>query len=225
MKNMEAAISHLRAADPILAAIIEQVGPFSMSYREPAFPSLARAIVFQQLNGKAALTIWNRLEEKTGSPVTPEAVLKLRMPILRKVGLSKQKAGYLRDLAKRAASGEIDFAALPLLPDEEVIAALTQVKGIGVWTAHMFLMFALQRPNVLPTGDYGIRAAMQRHYRLRSMPEPNRMLKIAKTWHPYCSIACWYLWRSLDAPAAGKTKAAPGGKKAKAAAAPLPIEI
>ncbi len=214
---MKEAIAHLRSADPVLAEIIGRVGPFKMSYREPAFPSLARSIVFQQLNGKAALTIWNRLEEKTGAPVSAEAVLKLRMPTLRKIGLSRQKAGYLRDLARRAAAGEIDFRKLPSLPDEEVIALLTQVKGVGVWTAHMFLMFALQRPNVLPTGDYGIRAAMQRAYRLRKMPEAKRMHKIAKTWHPYCSIACWYLWRSLDQPAEKQAAAAAG--------APLAIEV
>lgn len=222
---MQAAITHLRSADPVLAAIIERVGPFQMSYREPAFPSVARAIVFQQLNGKAALTIWNRLEEKTGSPVTPEAVLKLRMPALRKIGLSRQKASYLRDLAKRAVDGEIDFAKLPSLPDEEVIAALTNVKGVGVWTAHMFLMFALQRPNVLPTGDYGIRAAMQKHYRMRKMPDAKRMQKIAKAWHPYCSVACWYLWRSLDAPAEKSGAKSQSKAKAKAAAAPLAIEV
>ena len=207
---MDAALKHLRSADPVLAGIIERVGPFRMSYREPQFASLARSIVFQQLNGKAALTIWNRLEEKTGSPVTPTGILKLRMPTLRKVGLSRQKASYLRDLAKRASAGQLDFAALPSLTDEDVIAALTQVKGIGEWSAQMFLMFALQRPNVLPTGDYGIRAAMQRHYRMRELPNPDRMRKVAKSWHPYCSIACWYLWRSLDTP--------------KAAEAALPIE-
>ena len=214
---MEAAISHLRAADPVLAGIIERIGPFGMSYREPAFASLARSIVFQQLNGRAALTIWNRLEEKTGSPVIPEAVLKLRTPTLRKIGLSRQKSSYLRDLAKRAAAGEISFEALPALTDDEVIAALTHVKGIGEWTAQMFLMFALRRPNVLPTADFGIRAAMQRHYRLRVMPKPKRMHQIAKAWHPYCSIACWYLWRSMDVAAAEKAKAA--------AAAALPIEV
>lgn len=199
---MDIALKHLRSADPVLAAIIERVGPFRMSYREPQFASLARSIVFQQLNGKAALTIWNRLEEKTGSPVTPEGVLKLRMPTLRKVGLSRQKASYLRDLAKRAAAGQLDFGALPSLTDEDVIAALTQVKGIGEWSAQMFLMFALQRPNVLPTADYGIRAAMQRAYRMRELPKPDRMRKVAKSWQPYCSIACWYLWRSLDTPKA-----------------------
>src|SRR5439155_22420456 len=134
-------------AAPVLATNMERVGPFEMSYREPAFPSVARAIVFQQLNGRAALTIWNRLEEKTGSPVTPEAILKLRMPTLRKIGLSRQKASYLRDLAKHAVDGKIDFEKLPSLPDDEVIATLTKVKGVGVWTAQMFLMFALQRLN------------------------------------------------------------------------------
>ena len=217
IENMETAVAHLRTCDPVLAGIIERVGPFRMSYREPAFASLARSIVFQQLNGKAALTIWNRLAEKAGSPVTPQAVMKLRMPTLRKIGLSRQKAGYLRDLARRAAAGEIDFEGLSSLRDDDVVAALTQVKGIGVWTAHMFLMFALRRENVLPTGDYGIRAAMQRAYRLRKMPEPKRMQKIAKAWHPYCSIACWYLWRSLDAASAEKSMVE--------AAAPLAIEI
>ncbi|MBV8206037.1 MAG: DNA-3-methyladenine glycosylase 2 family protein [Acidobacteria bacterium] len=208
---MQAALLHLRNADPVLAAIIERVGAFRMSYREPEFASLARSIVFQQLNGRAALTIWNRLEERTGAPVTPQGVLKLRMPTLRKIGLSRQKAGYLRDLARRALGGEIRFESLAALADPDVIAALTTVKGIGVWTAQMFLMFALRRPNVLPTGDYGIRLAMQRAYRMRVLPGPAPMQKLAKSWHPYCSIACWYLWRSLDQPAQQPV--------------PLPIEI
>ena len=196
--NSPDALKHLSAADPVLARIIADVGDFKPRPGEPTFETLARAIVFQQLAGKAALTIWNRLLDRAGAPLTPEAVLKLRMPTLRKVGLSKQKAGYLRDLAKRTVEREIDFAALDSLSDEEVVVTLTRVKGIGVWTAHMFLMFALRRPNVLPVGDFGIRNAMRKHYRMRKLPDPKRMHKIAKSWHPYCSVACWYLWRSLD---------------------------
>src|SRR5207237_7719815 len=116
---------------------------------------------------------------------------------LRKIGWSQQKASYIRDLAKRTASGELNFAALPALDDEEVISTLTAVKGIGEWTAHMFLIFALRRLNVLPTGDYGVRAAMKKAYRMRDLPSPKRMQKIAKVWHPYGSVAAWYLWPSL----------------------------
>ena len=155
-----------------MAAIIERVGPCKLSYREPVFETLVRSIVFQQLSGKAATTIFNRLVEAAGGKLTPEAILKLRTPTLRKVGLSKQKASYIRDLATRAQAKEIDFEALPALSDEEIITALTKVKGIGVWTAHMFLLFALRRENVLPTGDLGVRAAIRKLYKKRSMPSP-----------------------------------------------------
>jgi DNA-3-methyladenine glycosylase II len=195
---MRKAIHHLKKADPVLAAIISNVGPYRMQYREPQFHSLARAIVFQQLNGAAAMTIFNRFTALAGDPVTPAGILKLSDEQLRSVGLSKQKSSYLRDMAERAQRGELDFAGLPNLTDDEVIAHLTQVKGVGVWTAHMFLMFSLRRPNVLPTGDYGIRAAMKKHYKKRKLPTPEAMEKIAKSWHPYRSVACWYLWRSLD---------------------------
>ena len=181
-----------------MAAIIERVGPCKLSYREPVFETLVRSIVFQQLSGKAATTIFNRLVEAAGGKLTPEAILKLRTPTLRKVGLSKQKASYIRDLDTRTQAKEIDFEALPALSDEEIITALTKVKGIGVWTAHMFLLFALRRENVLPTGDLGVRAAIRKLYKKRSMPSPKQVEKIARGWHPYCSIASWYLWRSLE---------------------------
>jgi DNA-3-methyladenine glycosylase II len=195
---VEDAIRHLAGNDPVLAAIIERVGPYRMTYREPVFESLVRSIVFQQLNGRAAATIFNRLAEAAGSPLTPEGILKLRAPTLRRVGLSAQKAAYIRDLARRTAAGELDFTNISELADENVIDMLTQVKGVGVWTAHMFLIFALRRPNILPTGDYGVRAAMKKAYRLRGLPTPERMEQMAKKWHPYCSVACWYLWRSLE---------------------------
>lgn len=195
---MRKALTHLKKCDPILCAIIEQVGPFRMEYASPQFSSVAEAIVYQQLNGKAAATIFGRVVAATGDPITPEGILKLTDEQLRAVGLSKQKSEYLKDLAAKAASGVLDFSRLPDLPDEDVIQHLTQVKGIGVWTAHMFLMFSLRRPNILPTGDYGVKSAIKRHYRKRKLPKPKDMEKIARPWEPYRSIACWYMWRSLN---------------------------
>jgi DNA-3-methyladenine glycosylase II len=195
---MEAAVQHLRACDPVMAAVIARVGPYSRKPLPATFETLARSIVFQQLNGKAAGTFYGRLVEAAGAPLTPQGILRLRLPTLRKAGLSGRKASYIRDLAKRTHAGEVRFEELPALADEEVIAALTQVKGIGVWTAQMFLMFALERPDVLPTADYGIRSAMQKAYRLRKLPLPRRMEQLAQPWRPHRTVACWYLWRSLD---------------------------
>ena len=195
---MRKAINHLKKCDPVLRGIIERVGPFRMAYGEPQFASLAEAIVYQQLNGKAAETIFKRFAALAGDPLTPEGIRKLSDAQFRGVGLSKQKSAYLKDLAQKTAAGVLDFAKLPALPDEEVIEHLTQVKGIGVWTAHMFLIFSLRRLNVLPTGDYGVQMALKRHYRKRKLPKPKDMEKIARAWEPYRSVACWYMWRSLD---------------------------
>jgi DNA-3-methyladenine glycosylase II len=195
---MRKAVNHLKKADPVLRAIIEQVGPCRMEFSEPEFCNLAEAIVYQQLNGKAAVTIFNRFVELAGDPLTPEGILKLSDEQLRGVGLSKQKSAYLKDLSAKTAAGLLDFAKLPELSDEEVIKHLTQVKGIGEWTAHMFLMFSLGRPNVLPTGDYAVQVAIKKHYKKRKLPKPDVMEKIAKSWAPYRSVACWYMWRSLD---------------------------
>ena len=195
---MRRAVTHLKNSDPVLSAIIERIGACRMEFAEPAFHSLAEAIIYQQLNGKAAFTIFKRFAALAGEPLTPEGILKLTNEQMRGVGLSKQKATYLRDLAEHTHRGDLDFARLPDLSDEEVIEHLTQVKGIGVWTAHMFLMFSLRRPNVLPVGDFGVRSAIRKHYKKRKMPNPKQMEKIAKSWEPYRSIACWYLWRSLD---------------------------
>src|SRR6266849_1611920 len=195
---MRKAINHLKKSDPILSAIIERVGAYRMEFGPPEFHSLAEAIVYQQLNGKAAVTIFKRFAGLAGDPVTPQGILELTDTQLRSVGLSKQKSSYLRDMAERAARGELDFSRLPEMSDDEVIKHLTQVKGVGVWTAHMFLMFTLRRPNVLPTGDYGIQMAIKKHYKKRKMPKPEVMAKIARVWEAYRSVACWYLWRSLD---------------------------
>ena len=195
---MRKAVNHLKKSDPVLRAIIERVGPCRMQYGPAEFASLAETILYQQLNGKAAETIFSRFTALAGDPPTPEGILNLSDVQLRSVGLSKQKSSYLKDLAAKTASGALDFSKLPELSDEEVIEHLTQVKGIGVWTAHMFLMFSLRRPNVLPTGDYGVQMAVKKHYRKRKLPKPKDMEKIARAWEPYRSIACWYMWRSLD---------------------------
>ena len=201
-----------------MRAIIERIGPYRMRFGLPEFHSLAEAIVYQQLNGKAAETIFKRFAELAGEPLTPEGILKLSDEQMRGAGLSKQKSAYLRDLAEKTSSGLLDFKRLSELADAEVVEHLTQVKGIGVWTAQMFLMFTLKRENVLPTGDFGVRMAMYRHYldvrrakaakksavakkgrkkKIR-LPTPEQMEKIAKCWEPYRSVACWYLWKSLD---------------------------
>lgn len=206
---MRKAIHHLKKADPVLAAIIGEAGPYRMEYREPVFQTLVRSIIYQQLSGKAALTIFKRVAEAAkANPVTPEAILKLRPQKMRALGLSKQKTLYIRELARLTRDGEIQFERLPEMEDAAIIETLTRVKGVGVWTVHMFLMFALQRPNVLPVGDLGVRAAMKKAYGLAELPKPEEMERIAAAWHPYRSVASWYLWRSLDNSVAKKPEKA-----------------
>ncbi len=198
------AILHLKKSDPILADIIARIGPCRLEFGEPTFHALAESILYQQLNGKAAATIFDRFTALAGDPLTPLGILKLTDAQMRGVGLSRQKTAYLRDLAEKTKAGLMEFERLPELPEDEVIAHLTQVKGVGVWTAHMFLMFTLRRPDILPTGDYGVQAAIKKHYNKRKWPKPDVMQKIAKLWAPYRSVACWYLWRSLDVKAVEK---------------------
>ena len=196
--NHRKAILHLKKSDPLLAAIIKQVGPCRIEFGDPTFHSLAESILYQQLNGSAAATILNRFTALAGDPLTPPGILKLTDAQMREVGLSRQKTSYLRDLAEKTQAGLLEFERMPEMTEEEVIAHLTQVKGVGVWTAHMFLMFTLRRPDILPTGDYGVQAAIKKHYKKRKWPKPAIMEKIARPWSPYRSIACWYLWKSLD---------------------------
>jgi DNA-3-methyladenine glycosylase II len=196
------ALQHLKK-DPVLARIIERTGPFAMQYREPSFESLVRSIVYQQLSGRVASVIFGRLRAATGEEsLTPAGIMKMRPERMRRLGLSAQKTTYIRELARHTRRGAVVFERLPELPDAEVIEHLTRVKGIGVWTAQMFLMFALRREDVLPVADLGIRSAMKRAYGLDELPKPAEMEKIAGVWKPYTSIACWYLWRSLDNQAA-----------------------
>lgn len=195
---MQHAIEKL-SQDPVLARIIGEIGEFGMTYRAPEFESLVRSIVSQQISTKVARVFMNRLVARMPDGViAPEAILRMRVATMRKMGFSAAKTEYIRDLARMTVSGDLDFAALPAMSDEAVIERLVRVKGIGVWTAHMFLMFALQRPDVLPTGDLGIRVAIRKAYGLEELPKPAEMEKLAESWRPWCSVACWYLWRSLD---------------------------
>jgi 3-methyladenine DNA glycosylase/8-oxoguanine DNA glycosylase len=200
---MRKAIHHLKQSDPVLASLIDRIGPFKMSYRTADFNSLARSIVYQQLSTKAAATIFSRVLEaaKCEEPLTPKALLKVKPEKLRAAGLSQQKLAYIRDLAQKTHDGEVDFALLHSMADDEVVAHLTQVKGVGVWTVQMLLMFALKRHDVLPVADLGIRNAIHRAYGLEAPPKAKDMELIAEKWRPYRTVACWYLWRSLDGPA------------------------
>jgi 3-methyladenine DNA glycosylase/8-oxoguanine DNA glycosylase len=195
------AVRHLSQADPVLHGIIEQVGSCGLRADGGGgpFAALVEAILYQQITGKAAATIHGRLREAVGRKhPRPPDIAALSDDALRVAGLSRQKIGYLRDLVEKAANG-LPLGRLRRLADDDVVAALVGVKGIGRWTAEMFLMFRLGRPDVLPVDDYGIRKAMQRAYRKRALPKPDWMRRTAEPWRPYRSIASWYLWRSLDA--------------------------
>jgi DNA-3-methyladenine glycosylase II len=197
-------VTHLRRADPVLAGVIEAVGPKLGDARDgrPAdhYGALVRAIVGQQLSTKAARSIYLRLTERfDGHTPTPQQVLADEPEELRAAaGLSRAKVGYLRSLAEHVLAGELELERLDELSDEQVIAELVAVKGLGTWSAHMFLMFHLQRPDVLPVGDLGIRRAIERVYALDALPEATEIERIAEPWRPHRTLACRYLWRSLD---------------------------
>ena len=189
----------LARRDPVIRDLIRVHGPCGLAEAQHAdpFQALTHAIVSQQLSAKAAATIAGRFDALFDNAPTPARVASVSDQQLRAVGLSSQKVAYLRDLCARIQSGLLPLAGLESLPDASVIEMLTEVKGVGRWTAEMFLMFRLHRPDVLPVGDLGIVKAVQRAYRLRKAPDPARLLKIGEPWRPYRSVACWYLWASL----------------------------
>jgi DNA-3-methyladenine glycosylase II len=195
---MQAAIDHLSQNDPVMARIIGSIGPYALRKLPADFDTLVRSIAYQQLSGKVAAVILARLIKAAGGTLTPEGILRLRPSRMRALGLSTAKTNYIRDLARHARDGSLAFEELDRLTDDEVIERLTEVKGIGPWTAQMFLMFGLERLDVLPTGDLGIRAAMRTEYGLADLPTPAEMHQIARRWRPYCTVACWYLWRTVD---------------------------
>jgi DNA-3-methyladenine glycosylase II len=197
------ALGHLRLSDSRLAAVIEQVGRcrFAPQNEGTHFDAVVRSIIYQQLSGAAAGTIHGRLIAGCdGRSPTAERLLQLPDEQLRAWGISRQKIGYLQDLATATFDGRLPIESLHELDDEEIVTALTSVKGVGRWTAQMFLMFRLGRPDVLPELDLGVRKAIMRAYRLRKMPTADRVLRIGAPWSPYRTIASWYLWRSLELP-------------------------
>ncbi len=190
--------AHLSAVDELMAALIPRYGPCALQPRDDYFTQLCKSIVSQQLATKAAAAIFNRFAVHFGHVPTAEEVAATPREKLRELGLSQQKITYMQDLSAKVLDKHITLARFAALPDEEVINQLVTVKGIGVWTAQMFLIFALNRPDVLPTDDFGVRKAMMRGYCLEAMPGKTQMEMIAQPWRPWRSIASWYLWRSLE---------------------------
>ena len=189
----------MKKIDPVLRQIIEQVGPVQLERRHMHFLSLARAIIYQQLSGKAAEAIFIKLQRLyDGRSPEPEDILRTPDEELRSVGLSRQKMSYLKDLALKFSDGTLSQKSWDQMSDEEVIAHLIQVKGVGRWTAEMFLIFSLGRLDVLPVDDLGLRKAIQRAYHLPELPRAETIKKLAEPWSPYRTIATLYLWRSLQ---------------------------
>ncbi len=194
----------LMGADKVMRRLMEQRGPIDpdedrRGSRPNPYQALARAIVGQQLSTKAARSIWERVEAVFGGRTPkPAELIEIEPQELRDAGLSWSKVGFLKDLAEKVEAGEVDLKGLKNLSDEDVVAELIEIKGIGRWTAEMFLMFHLARPDVISTGDLGIRRAMQIAYRMEELPGPTDMERIAEAWRPHRTLACLYLWRSLD---------------------------
>ncbi len=205
--SLAKAYRHLRDADPVLGALIEAHGPYAPRPAMDHYESLLRTILFQQLAGAAARSIQRRWlalygDGPTGGEgryPTPEELLDTTDEAFRGAGVSRQKAGYMRDLAAHALAGDLDLAGIDALPDDEVIRRLVVVKGLGEWSAHMFLMFQLGRPDVLPTGDLGVRIGMGAAYGLDAPPTPTQARAIGERWAPYRSVGSWYMWRAAEA--------------------------
>lgn len=195
------AMRHLQKADPLLGAVIERAGPCAIQPHSDYYRSLCDSIIGQQLSVKAAATIKQRFRELFGGAFPePQAILGTSIEELKSCGLSRSKAAYIQDLASHILDGTLDLAHLESKTNEAIVKDLIAVKGIGEWTAHMFLMFCMGRTDILAVGDLGIRSAIKKLYSLESLPTPSEVTEIAaqRGWHPYETIACWYLWYSLD---------------------------
>jgi DNA-3-methyladenine glycosylase II len=204
--NVENPVEYLRAADPILRAVIDEVGPDEPGEWRTGRPpdhygALVRSIVGQQLSTTSARAIYGRLTQRFGgrTPTPPEVLAEDPEELRAAVGLSHAKVNFLRSLAEHVVSGQLDLEHLDRLPDEQVIAELVAVKGLGPWSAHMFLMFQLERPDVVAVGDLGIRRAVMIRYQLAALPTPAELTTLAEKWRPYRTLACIFLWRSLAA--------------------------
>jgi DNA-3-methyladenine glycosylase II len=197
--EIDKGVKHLRKADPIMREVIRRAGPFDLKLKRDRFQALVYSILAQQISTSAAAAVRRKFHDLLGPEgMTPQRVSGFTVEHLRSAGLSRQKASYISDLAQRVHMGTLPLSRLARLSDDAVIESLIQVKGIGVWTAHMFLIFSLGRPDVLPHGDYGVRSAIQKLYGLESLPDRQTCHRIAEPWRPYASIASWYCWRSLE---------------------------
>ena len=198
-QDIKAARNHLRKNDEVMKAIIRAVGPFTAKARRDRFDTLVRSVLSQQISVAAAQTIRGRLQEAVGEAgITPVSLLKFEVDELRELGISRQKATYVLDLADSVDSGAVNLQLIHKKTDEEVIQELIQVKGIGVWTAQMFLMFSLARMDIFPVDDLGIKNAIKRSYGLGEVPDRSTMEQLAQNWRPYATVASWYLWQSLE---------------------------
>ncbi|KAL6848922.1 hypothetical protein ACP4OV_021505 [Aristida adscensionis] len=214
--ELEAALSHLRDADPLLSEVIASTAAptFTASPSLPAFHSLARSILYQQLAPSAADAIYARFlallpagsAAAGAATVTPAAVLALAAADLRAIGISGRKASYLHDLAARFAAGELSESAVAAMDEATLLTELTRVKGIGDWTVHMFMIFSLHRPDVLPCGDLGVRKGVQELYKLKALPKPEEMPALCGRWRPYSSVGAWYMWRLMESKGAAAKK-------------------
>ena len=197
--EIRSALRHLRKRDPVMKQVIADVGPFTLRLQRDRFKMLVRSIISQQISASAARTIRERLEEQLApSTISPAALLSCNVDELRTAGLSRQKATYLLDLAAKVDHGTVRLTTIGRLTDDDIIGQLTQVHGIGRWTAQMFLIFALGRPDVFPESDLGVRTAIRIRYELDELPDKATSHRIARPWRPYASVASWYCWRSLE---------------------------
>jgi DNA-3-methyladenine glycosylase II len=198
-RTFQLGAKHVSKVDPKIQQLVKELGQIDFEAGGDPFESLVEAIISQQLNGKSARAIFGRLKALIGSEVIEAHALKrMRVSRLRKAGVSPQKVHYLKDLSSRVANGQLDLERLKKMEDAEVIRILDEVKGIGPWTAHMFLLFTLGRPDVLPVDDLGIQLAVKMVYSLRKLPSAKKIEEIASNWHPYCSVASLYLWHAKN---------------------------
>ena len=197
--HIQSARRHLRTADPVMRSMIDAVGPYTLRFEKDRFGMLVRSIVSQQISTIAARAIRKRLLELSGpNGLTAANLARFTVDQMRSVGLSQQKASYVADLSCKVNEGTVNLRGIGRLSDERVVETLTQVKGIGRWTAQMFLIFSLGRPDVFPHDDLGVRTAIRDRYQLDDLPDKTTSLKIAAPWRPYASVASWYCWRVLD---------------------------
>lgn len=198
-EEISTALEHLRRKDPVLAKVMDQVGPFQIRHESNLFKAIVRAILAQQISTGAARSIFLRLLGAAGNEDRlREALLRMTPEELRLVGVSPQKTKYLKDLAQRVSAGTVRLDEFHLMSNDAIIAQLTEVKGIGKWTAQMLLIFSLGRLDVFPADDFGVRSAIRKLYRKRSMPSPKQLRRFERLWQPYASVASWYCWRSLE---------------------------